>query len=189
MLLVKWDVSVWHEARVLTFALLTSCDYSWAMSSYRRATFRSEPAGGVGCIELFCPIFASPVSHLVHLAGFGPQPVSWTALSTGAVTPSPSAVCVTRSGWRTSSGSRWGMAKATAVCEPPWGGHFCRETRVWNPGWAQCQAPAVCQVLWWDADTRTQFFVSPSEQVMFDRGVTPDPPSEHPLRVESILGV
>lgn len=97
--------------------------------SYRGATFSSEPAAGVGCIELFCPIFAWPVSHLVHLAGFGPQPVSWTALSTGAVTPSPSAVCVTRSGWRISSGCRWGTAKATVVCKlwAPQGGHLGRE--------------------------------------------------------------
>lgn len=36
MLLVKRDVSVWHEAQVLTLALLTSCEYSWAMNELQR---------------------------------------------------------------------------------------------------------------------------------------------------------
>lgn len=122
--------------------------------SYRGATFRSEPAAGLGCIELFCPIFAWPVSHLVHLAGFGPQPVSWTALSTGAVTPSPSAVCVTPSGWRISSGCRWGTAKATVVCKlwTPQGGHLGRETpRVGTvPGTSRLP---VALMRWWHQDS------------------------------------
>lgn len=72
----------------------------------------------VGHTELSCPFFAaSRVSHWVHLAVSGPQPVSWTALSTGAATPSPNAASVTLFGWRTSSRCRWGMAKVTVVCE------------------------------------------------------------------------
>jgi len=38
---------------------------------YRVVRFRSEPVGA-GHIELYCPVFASPASRFVHLAGFGP---------------------------------------------------------------------------------------------------------------------
>lgn len=165
--------------------LQLSCE--WATEGPRSGQSLQE---GLAVLNCCVPFFASPVSHLVHLAGFGPQPVSWTAPSTGAVTPSPSAVCVTRSGCRISSGCRWGTARATVVCDPHPGMGTLAEKPCLEPGVGT--VPGTCCV-WaalmrcWHQDTPLCHLLG--RWCLIGEWHHSEPSREHSLRVEFILSV
>lgn len=179
MLLVKRDVSVWHEAQVLTLALLTSCEYSWAMNELQRGHIQVRACRRgwlywtiLSHFCLTCESFSSP-------CWFWPPACQLNCSEHGRC-DSFTKRCVCDPFWMENF-LRVQMGDGESNCGTwtlPRGGNLGRETPpqtagAWNPGWAQCQAPAVSQLLWWDVDSRTQFLVSPSGQMMFDRGVSP----------------